>query len=121
MIKRYAKKMLKPKIVIGAERSPNQDSYRMTLIEVKSFKHRQLSHSLLQNRLCGVFGDAVGKGYLKHNRAKIRGFLRTFAEVKSDGFRANSGGDMVCWLKERRLKPPFSSPRRAKLADFSAF
>ena len=32
--------MLKPKIVIGAERSPNQDSYRMTLIEVKSYECR---------------------------------------------------------------------------------
>ena len=55
--------MLKPKITIGAERSLNQDRYRMTLIEVKSIKHRQLSLSLLQNRLCGVFESAVGKGY----------------------------------------------------------
>ena len=61
MIKRYAKTMLKPKITIGAERSPNKDRYRMTLIEVESIEPRQLSHSLLQNRLCGVFGDAVGK------------------------------------------------------------
>ena len=34
--------------------------------------------------------------------------------------QVNFGGNMVCRLKERRLKPPFSSPRRAKLADFSA-
>ncbi len=61
--------MLKPKITIGAKHSPNQDRYRMTLIEVESFKHRQLSHSLLQNRLCGVFRGAVGKGYLKLNTA----------------------------------------------------
>ena len=53
--------MLKPKITIGAERSPNQDRYRMTLIEIESIEPRQLSHSLLQNRLCGVIGDAVGK------------------------------------------------------------
>ena len=32
--------MLKPKITIGAERSLNQDRYRMTLIEVESFKLR---------------------------------------------------------------------------------
>ncbi len=53
--------MLKPKIVIGAERFLNQDRYCMTLIEVESYEYRQQSHSLLQNRLCGVFGDAVGK------------------------------------------------------------
>ena len=40
MIKRYAKTMLKPKITIGAERSPNQDRYRMTLNEVESSKRR---------------------------------------------------------------------------------
>ncbi len=40
MIKRCAKTVLKPKIVIGAERSLNQDRYCMTLIEVESFKHR---------------------------------------------------------------------------------
>jgi len=113
--------MPKPKITIGAELSMNHDRYCMTLIEVESYEHRQQSHSLRQNRLCSVFGDAVGKGYTKHNRAEIRGFLREVAEMKSDGFRANSGGDIVCWLKERRLKPPFSSPRRAKLADSSAF
>lgn len=61
MIKRCAKTVLKPKIVIGAEHSPNQDRYRMTLIEAESSKHRQLSHSLLQNRLCGVFRGTVGK------------------------------------------------------------
>ena len=76
--------MLKSKITIGAERSPNQDRYRMTLIEVESFKHRQLSHSLIQNRLCGVFRGAVGKGYPKHNRAETYGFLRAFAEAKSN-------------------------------------
>ena len=53
--------MPKPKITIGAERSPNQDRYRMTLIEIESIEPRQLSHSSLQNRLCGVFRDAVGK------------------------------------------------------------
>ena len=53
--------MPKPKIVIGAERPLNQDRYCMTLIEVESFKHRQLSHSSLQNRLRGVFRGAVGK------------------------------------------------------------
>ncbi len=53
--------MLKPKITIGAKHSPNQDRYCMTLVEVESYEHRQQSHSLLQNRLCGVFRCAVGK------------------------------------------------------------
>ena len=74
--------MPKPKITIVAELSMNHDRYCMTLIEVESSKRRQLSHSLLQNRLCGVFRDAVGKGYPEHNRAKIRGFWRAFAEEK---------------------------------------
>ena len=49
-----------------------QDNYRSRTIsesrkvsydldKIETFKHRQLSHSLLQNRLCGIFGDAVGK------------------------------------------------------------
>ena len=53
--------MPKPKITIGAELSMNHDRYCMTLIEDETFNPRQLSHSLLQNRLCGVFRDAVGK------------------------------------------------------------
>ena len=53
--------MPKPKITIGAERSLNQGRYCMTLIEDETFNPRQLSHSSLQNRLCGVFRDAVGK------------------------------------------------------------
>ena len=121
MIKRYAKKMLKPKIVIGAERFLNRERYCMTLIEVESYERRQLSHSSLQNRLCGVFGDIVGEGYPKHRRAKNKGLFESICEVKYDGFRVNSGGKIVCWLKERRLKPPFSSPRRAKLAESSEF
>jgi len=52
--------MLEPKITIGAERSLNQERYCMTLIEDETFNPRQLSHSSLQNRLCGVIGDAVG-------------------------------------------------------------
>ena len=89
MIRRYAKTVLKPKITIGAERSLNQERYYMTFIEVETFKHRQLSHSLLHNRLCDGLGVAVGKGCPEHNRAKIRGFLRAFAEVEYEGFRAN--------------------------------
>ena len=113
--------MLKSKITIGAERSPNQDSYRMTLIEVESIESRQLSHSSLQDRLCDSLGVTVGKGYLKHNRAETNGFLRALAEVEYDGFRANSGGDIVCWLKFWRHSRQNDHLGRAKLVDSSGF
>ena len=73
--------MPKPKTAIGAKHSPNEDRYCMTLIEVESFKRRQLSHSLLHNRLCGGLGVTVGKGYPTSRQAKFEGFVGKSAEV----------------------------------------
>ena len=60
--------MLKPKITIGAERSLNQDRYRMTLIEVSASSAD--SYRTIRYRIaCVAFSDVQSGKYLKAIKA----------------------------------------------------
>ena len=56
--------MLKPKITIGAERSPNQDRYRMTLIEVESYECR-CDRTVCARIACVAFSEVQSGKYPK--------------------------------------------------------
>lgn len=113
--------MPNPKITIGAERSLNRERYCMTLIKV-SASNADSYRTVCSRIACMAFSEAKsGKGYPKHNRAETNGFLRVFSEVEYDGFRANSGGDIICRLKHRGQSPRCDHLGRAKLADSARF
>lgn len=80
MISRYAKKMPKPKITIGAELSMNHDRYRMTLIEV-SVSNADSYRTVRSRIACVALSEMQSGVYPKSNRSRKKTAKQSVSKV----------------------------------------